>query len=247
MIRRSVPFLQISLDDWPEVLKQAGSTSDSRELVFLIENSDRLEPKQHKQLIRQAINLAQINSDYKLLIAILKQLNNHAPLRALALASIFEFANERDHQFIELINVLTDGEKALILGAFIEATRLDPNADRRLLRLKALLSAIPTKIRAFYWHEAQNLAEFGNDDTKLLLIGLVAKFQKEDRMIIFDKLINITNKIKEPFKHAMAFAVINDLGGQISELQLKQAKNAANTIPDESLKEMVLARLDELA
>ena len=74
MIRKSIPLLELNLDKWPEVLEQARMNSNSRELIFLLEKSNRLEPKQHKQLIQQSIKLAKETHDYKLLIQILKHL-----------------------------------------------------------------------------------------------------------------------------------------------------------------------------
>ena len=199
---------------------------------------------ERRRLLRNALGAAEARSDYELLGAVLKR-SEEAGLRADALAVVLNLADESHPHFCELLDALRDGERTLVLGALLEATRLEPDSERRLLRLNRLVKVIPQASRSFYWPEAEALAEQGGDDAQLALLGFVRELSPLARPLTAGTLRRAAGKVQNAFKRAMAFVSLADLTG-LSRDDLTEAEASAARIPDETLRIMTFTRLAQL-
>lgn len=199
---------------------------------------------ERQQLLRAAPDVAGAHIDYEVLIRVLEQPGTDE-LRADALAVVLDIADELAPNFAALVGVLRDGERALVLGALIEASRLDPLPERRLLRLKRLVQVIPQAGRGLYWPEAEALAEQGGDDAQLTLLGFVRTLPLPARPLTLDTLRRAAAKMRDAFKRALAFMSLAEMT-RLTQDELREAEMSALRIPDETLRIMTLARLSQL-
>ena len=101
-----------------------------------------------------ALRAAEARGDHGVLTTLL-DLGEQGPERSAVLEVVVRVADELAPRFAELIGALRDGERTLVLGTLLQASRLDPNPERRLLRLARLLRVLPPASRALYWPEAE--------------------------------------------------------------------------------------------
>ncbi len=166
-------------------------------------------------------------------------------MRADALAVMLNLADETHPYFAGLLGALRDGERTLVLGALLEASRLEPNSERRLLRLNRLVKVLPQASLGFYWPEAEALAEQGGDDAQLALLGFVRELPPPARPLTVDTLRRALGKVGNAFKRAITFAALAELV-ELSKGDLVEAGVSAARIPDETLRVMTLTRLSQL-
>jgi hypothetical protein len=182
-------------------------------------------------------------TDYQKLITRLTTLTS-PELRADVLATVLRVADETNPQFEALVNTLTESERALVLGTLLAATRLEPSAERRLLRLKQLLRVMPEESRGLFWAEAEGLSKEGSDDTPLILLG-VARGLTLKSPIVLTTLRKAVKRVQDVFKRAMALIALSELT-QLSNSEWREAERCARRIPDETLRIMTLIRLSKV-
>ena len=199
---------------------------------------------ERRRLLGAALGVAEAQADYGLLIAVLAQADVNE-LRADALAVVLGVADELAPRFAELMGALRDGERALVLGALVEASRLEPDPERRLLRLKRLVQTFPQDSRSLYWPEAEALAERGGDDAQLALLGFARELPPPARPLTSDTLKRAVRKVRNAFKRAVAFLSLAELT-TLSREDLLEAEASAARIPDDTLRAMTLTRLSRL-
>ncbi|MCA9839721.1 MAG: hypothetical protein KC422_22630 [Trueperaceae bacterium] len=224
---------------WAKALAQAKTHSDSGWLLRYLS----AEIPDDSQLA-QALTYVREAEDFAVLIAALKHCETPAQ-RAEALGLVMDIISEQNPLFLELIKSLREGERNLILGALLETYQLDPDPERRLLKLKRLLEGMPQAGRSLYWPEAQMLAEQGGDDAQLMLLGLARQLPSRVLPATGKSLRQSVRKVKDAFKRTMAFVALAEMI-RLTEQDLSEAKRSAELIPDASLREMALARLTSL-
>ena len=212
-------------------------------LLFKLRTLAQLTPREQRRLLLNMLAVAEERADYPLLLAILKLAAD--TVRADVLAVVLGVADEAHPQFVELMTQLRDGERALVLGLLIEASRLDPSAERRLLRLKRLVKIIPPPGRSLYWLEAERLAEQGGDDAQLTLLGFARELPSSARPLTLGTLRKSVKKVRNSFKRVMAFISLSELT-PLTPKDRGEAEVSAARIPDETLRIMTLTRLEKL-
>jgi len=194
--------------------------------------------------LKDILEFAEAQTDYDLLISVLERADD-TDLRADTLAVVLNLADALHPQFAELVSRLRDGERTLILGTLIEASRLEPVPERRLLQLKSLVKVIPQDSRPLYWPEAEALAEQGGDDAQLLLLGFVRDLPPPARPQTLATLRRAVRKVRNVFKRSVAFIALADITS-LSQDDLHEAEVSAARIPDEPLRILTLTRLSKL-
>jgi hypothetical protein len=154
-------------------------------------------------------------------------------------------ADELQPQFATLLDALHEGERALVLGALLAATRLEPSAERRMVRLKRLLEASPEATRSFYWLEAEPLAGTSGDDANLALLGLARGLPPTLRPMTLRTLRTAVKGVQEVFKCAMAYVALSELT-RLTPDELREAELCAARIPDDVLRVITLKRLEQV-
>ena len=201
-------------------------------------------PTASTALLKDALELAEVQADYGILMSVLAHAED-AETRADALATVLNLADASHPNFADLMDSLHDGEQTLVLGTLIEASRLEPDPERRLLRLKKLVKVIPQDSRPLYWPEAEALAEQGGDDAQLALLGFVRDLPPPVRPLTLDTLRRAVRKVRSMFKRAAAFIALADIT-QLSQEDVREAEVSAARIPEETLRIMTLTRLSQL-
>ena len=229
---------------WRAAVSEAQRGDTGALAVLVGAGAAELSDAERRRLFGAALGVAEAQADYGLLIAVLEQADVNE-LRADALAAVLGVADELAPRFAELMGVLRDGERALILGALIEVSRLDPLPERRLLRLKRLVRVIPQDSRSLYWREAEALAEQGGDDAQLALLGFVRELPLLARPLTLYTLRRAVKKVRNAFKRALAFISLSELT-KLSRDDLREAEVSAELIPDETLRIMTFTRLSQL-
>ncbi len=182
--------------------------------------------------------------DYSTLIKHLNKVKN-PDLRAQTLAKVLLVADEMHPQFATLMNALREGERPLVLGTLLAATRLEPFPERRILRLKRLLEVSPETVKGVYWLEAETLVTTGSDDAKLTLLGLARNLPPTLQPMTLRSLKIAVQGVEEVFKRAMAFVALAELTW-LSNDELREAEACAERIPDTLLRVMTLERLEKI-
>ncbi len=225
--------------NWSKLLAKTKVSADSSALVdFLSKYMDK-EPAKDKYLA-EALSYARASSDYAVIIAVLK--HAETSLRADTLGLILNSVDEQNPLFSQLIRSLREGERNLILGALLETYQLDPDPERRLLKLKRLLENMPMASRSLYWSEAQTLAEQGGDDAQLLLLGVARQLPGRVLPATLQSLRRSIRKVDDAFKRTMAYIALAEMS-PLNDPDLSEAKRSADFIADASLRAMALARL----
>ena len=191
---------------------------------------------------KTTIQTPDIKTDYSPLIQHLNTVSS-PERRADALAVVLRVADETSPQFQALMAVLTEVERALMLGALLEASRLDPLAERRLWRLKQLLTVMPEASRGLFWPEAELLWESG-EDAPLLLLGIARDLPLTVRPLALQSLRTAVKRVPNVYKRAMAFIALSELT-QLSDTEWREAELCASRIPDDLLRTMALTRLSK--
>ena len=231
---------------WFDAWQQAVRLEQLEPLPKLLQSARDLPHKDVKEALLDALDLANQHKSLGLLRAILGPLKDVPELRAEALEVVLELADERKPEFQQLLPYLTQAEQLLVLGALLEASRLDPDPERRLYRLSLLLALIPQEVRSLYWGEAERLAARGGDDAQLLLLGLAHRLSSSAKKATFAKLAKAISKLSEPYKYASAAALLIELGIPLALLDLQKVFASASAIPDPRLRVEIQTRLHEL-
>lgn len=200
-------------------------------------------PKEAQQQI-QPTSQKESQGDYSALIKHLKEAKT-PDLRTKTLAKVLRVADELQPQFAALMEALHEGERALVLGSLLAATRLEPLAERRVVRLKRLLEVSPESARSFYWLEAEPLAGTGGDDASLALLGLARGLPLTLRPMTLRTLRTAVRGVQEVFKRAMAYVALSELTRLTLDERL-EAELCATRIPDDLLRVMTLKRLEKI-
>lgn len=230
-----------STPNWQNSLAAAQRGDDTAQLLRSLKTLTQLSAAEQRTLLLAVLAVAERKADYTLLLAVLES-KAAAALRADVLAVVLGVADESHPQFADLMAQLRDGERALVLGLLIEASRLDPSAERRLLRLRRLVQVIPQDSRSLYWLEAQQLAEQGGDDAQLTLLGFARELPSSVLTLTLDTLRHSIRKVSSNFKRVMAFISLSELT-PLDAADLNEAEVSAARIPDEALRIMTLTRL----
>lgn len=198
-------------------------------------------------LFQKALQLCEDTQSYSLLIALLR-LNSTTQerfSRADILAVVLNIVDESHALFRDLIKELSEGERLLVLGILIEASRLEPDKERRLLRLKHITSVIPKGSRSLYWSEAAALSQDGGDDAQLALLGFVRQLPETAQATTYERLKEAIRQVNNPYKKAMAFASLSELVA-LDQSDFQEAEYSAARIPNPILRTITTTRLSEL-
>lgn len=225
---------------WRAALAEARRGSRAP-LAAALAHATELGDDERRRLLGAALAVAEAHADQQLLAGVLEQ-SAASGLRADALAVVLGVADELAPRFPELMAALRDGERALVLGALLEASRLDPDPERRLLRLQRLMKALPPASRGVYWPEAEALAEQGGDDAQLTLLGFVRDLPLPARSASAAALKRAVRRVRDGFKRALAFVALGELT-PLGPDDLHEAEVSAARIPDTALRTMTLMRL----
>jgi hypothetical protein len=182
--------------------------------------------------------------EYSTLIKQLKEVKT-PDLRAKTLAKVLLVADELQPQFATLLDALHEGERTLVLGSLLAATRLEPSAERRIVRLKRLLEVSPETVQGVYWLEAETFATTGGDDARLSLLGLVKQLPVTLQPATLRTLKKAVHGVEEVFKRATAFVALSELTW-LSNDERREAEQCAARIPDTLLRVMTLKRLEKI-
>lgn len=233
-------------ENWLRTWKKAVCNSDSKQLTDLLAKSIRPRKASQSTLVADALRIAEQEKDLALLSQSFVELDSNHALKAQALSIALELADEQNPNFASLLKVLTNGEQVLILAHLLEASRLEQDPDKRLLRLSLLLDLIPEDVRFIYWSEASDLASKGGDDAQLLLINLANRLSRKAQRTTFQELTEAVDRLKEPYKHTQATVLLLELGVAPSSLKLKKVFRQAKSIPDPILRMATQNRLEKL-
>ena len=222
-------------------------SSEINKVLVELNDFNSLTQAKQKKLCQKALKLIEQSRSYSLLITLLRlnSLDNDINIRADALAAVLNVADESHPLFSDLIHELGEGERVLVLGVLIEASRLEPDNELRLWRLKRLTSVIPKGSRSLYWSEAEELSKAGGDDAQLALLGFVRQLPESAQALTFDALKQSIQKVSNPFKKAMAFASLSEFV-TLSQKDINDAEQSAAQIPNSILRVMTTTRLREL-
>jgi hypothetical protein len=226
---------------WSKALANAKASSNAASIVSYM--TKHLSKEADDEKLKEALSYARAQTDYTVLIAVLE--HAQTSLRADALGTVLDIIDEQNPLFLELMSALREGERNLILGALLETYQLDPDPERRLLKLKRLLEGMPRAGRSLYWSEAQTLAEQGGDDAQLILLGLARQLPTSVLPATLRSLRKSIRQVDNIFKRTMAFVALAEMA-PLNDEDLSEAKRSAELIPDASLRAMALARLKSL-
>jgi len=222
-------------------------SSEVNQLLSKLNSFNSLTKAEQQNLLQKALQLCEEVQSYSLLITILRLDNETIDInfKADALAVVLNIADESHPLFADLIKELSEGERLLVMGILIEASRLEPDNDLRLLKLKRLISVIPKGSRSLYWSEALALSKNGSDDTQLALLGFVRQLPETAQATTYDTLKQSIQKVKHPYKRAMAFASLSEFIS-LGQEDFQDAEKSARQIPNNLLRIMTTNRLKEL-
>jgi len=208
---------------WLTAWQSAAQDEKENQLILLLKDLPPLDDEQNDAVIETSIDLALLKNNLSLLAEIFNQLSELSKLRATALEAALELADERNPNFRDLLLALRNGEQVLVLDL------------------------IPEDVRSLYWSEANGLAALGGDDAQLILLKLANRLSRKARRSTFEELSEAVSRLKEPFKHAQAHALLIELGVPMSFFDIESALERARSIPDPMLRAMTESRLVELS
>lgn len=177
-------------------------------------------------------------TDYRLLIEQLKE--SSALLKAEVLAAVLKTADETNPHFKDVLAALSESEQALVIGTLLEASRLDPSAERRLWRLNQLLKVMPETSRGLFWAEAESLQT--GEDATLILLGMVKALPGNFQPLALKNLRTAVRRVPDVFKRAMAYLALSELT-KLSSPEWREAELCASRIPNDILRIMTQTRL----
>ncbi len=213
-------------------------------LSAAIRRAARLEARERDAFMAAALRAAEARGDHGVLTTLL-DLGEQGPDRSAVLEVVVRVADELAPRFAELIGALRDGERTLVLGTLLQASRLDPNPERRLLRLARLLRVLPPASRALYWPEAEALAALGGDDAQLALVGIARGLPAASRQSTLTSLRRAAGRVDHAFKRALALVALAELTAP-SRTGVREAAAAARRVPDLTLRILVHERIAQI-